>query len=858
MAEVLQIYLPSGEGGAKQGPDDFLVAGNTEDDLVNLATTELREPPRDEEEDLTANVPYRATPGGLIWDKPTQNGATPVPLTNFSARIVADVAEDDGAEVKRHFEIEARSGERSARFNVPAAKFASMNWPTEHLGAVAIVYPGFGTKDHARAAIQLLSEEVDERRIYTHTGWRLVDNRWVYLHGGGAIGPEGMLENIEVRLNGELSRYRLPAPPEGEIRKAAVQSSLRTWEVGPDGLVIPQHAAAFRAAMAQTDFSEHVTGPTGEGKSELASLFGRHFGAGLDARHLISWESTENALEAQTFALKDSLAIVDDFAPNGTSYDVQRWHKKADRFLRAKGNASGRARMAADLSMRTTKPPRALILSTGEDTPRGESLRARMLVLEHGEGDVDWEKLTACQRDAEAGLYAQAMADFISWFATCYEEIHKRLPEEARKLREQLSRSGQHKRTLGIAADLGLGLRYFLTYAEEVGAVSAQEAHELWARGWKAIREAAASQEAHQAVSEPAKRFIELLRSAISSGRAHIGSTDGERPEENAGALGWRKTDSEYDDWRPQGDRIGWVDGEDLYLESAASYRVVQSQAQGGEALAVGERTLRKRLKEKEFLLSTDKKRQTLTVRRTIEGVKDRSVLHLRLSSLFSDKEKPDEPDDGGDKPHGKGDSGAALSSGSSDPLAEPDDKPDASSGSEAVRQVGTHEPDDKNPFSEAENAGDRRVRRVGEEDRAPSEDVGARAEEGPGIIRDLGAYQLVSTREDLNELIRGLREVDTVAVDLETVGLNPATLKVRIISVTTEEGTWLVDCFAVDPSPLLPALTGKTLIFHNAPFDLTILVLMGLDLGRVGEVIDTLVMSRLVENKVSEIKEAV
>ncbi|MDQ3184029.1 MAG: hypothetical protein M3Q62_10940, partial [Actinomycetota bacterium] len=209
MAEVLQIYLPSGEGGAKQGPDDFLVAGNTEDDLVNLATTELREPPRDEEEDLTANVPYRATPGGLIWDKPTQNGATPVPLTNFSARIVADVAEDDGAEVKRHFEIEARSGERSARFNVPAAKFASMNWPTEHLGAVAIVYPGFGTKDHARAAIQLLSEEVDERRIYTHTGWRLVDNRWVYLHGGGAIGPEGMLENIEVRLNGELSRYRL-------------------------------------------------------------------------------------------------------------------------------------------------------------------------------------------------------------------------------------------------------------------------------------------------------------------------------------------------------------------------------------------------------------------------------------------------------------------------------------------------------------------------------------------------------------------------------------------------------------------------------------------------------------------------
>ena len=28
MAEVLQIYLPPAEGGAKQGVDDFLVAGN--------------------------------------------------------------------------------------------------------------------------------------------------------------------------------------------------------------------------------------------------------------------------------------------------------------------------------------------------------------------------------------------------------------------------------------------------------------------------------------------------------------------------------------------------------------------------------------------------------------------------------------------------------------------------------------------------------------------------------------------------------------------------------------------------------------------------------------------------------------
>nr|MDP9479391.1 hypothetical protein [Actinomycetota bacterium] len=350
MAEVKIIYLPPGEGGRKQGADDFFAAGNTVADLLAHATSELRDPPRDEDENPIADVPYRATPGGLVWDKPTQHGVTPTPLTNFNARIVADVAEDDGAEIKRSFKVEASLGERRVRFDVPAAKFASMAWHTEHLGASAIVYPGFSLKDHARAAIQLLCEGIVERTIYTHTGWRQIEGAWVYLHGAGAIGAEGPVEGIDVRLDDALSLYRLPEPPEGEDLRAAIRASLRTWEIAPDGLVIPQHAAAFRTAMGETDHSIHVSGPTGEGKSEVASIFLRHFGAGLDARNLLSWESTENALEAQAFALKNALVVIDDFAPNGTAYDIQRWHKKADRVLRAKGNAAGRSRMGADLT----------------------------------------------------------------------------------------------------------------------------------------------------------------------------------------------------------------------------------------------------------------------------------------------------------------------------------------------------------------------------------------------------------------------------------------------------------------------------------------------------------------------------
>ena len=157
-----------------------------------------------------------------------------------------------------------------------------------------------------------------------------------------------------------------------------------------------------------------------------------------------------------------------------------------------------------------------------------------------------------------------------------------------------------------------------------------------------------------------------------------------------------------------------------------------QSQALGGEALAVSERTLRKRLKGKGFLASVSETPQPLLVRRTLEGVKDRSVLHLHLSSVFSDKEKPDEPDDGDDKPPGKGGLGCTAVVGSPDPLAEPDEKPDASSGYEAVRQVAAHEPDDKNPFSRSgkrrRSSGSLQLERGGPHLRS----LGGRAEEGP------------------------------------------------------------------------------------------------------------------------------
>src|ERR1019366_10511636 len=101
------------------------------------------------------------------------------------------------------------------------------------------------------------------------------------------------------------------------------------------------------------------------------------------------------------------------------------------------GNRSGRGRLDSSARLREPKPPRGLILSTGEEIPRGHSIRARLMLLELSKGAISSSKLQECQRDAESGLYAVAMSAFIRWIAGHYEE---RRSEERRVGKECRSR----------------------------------------------------------------------------------------------------------------------------------------------------------------------------------------------------------------------------------------------------------------------------------------------------------------------------------------------------------------------------------------------------------------------------------
>ena len=89
-------------------------------------------------------------------------------------------------------------------------------------------------------------------------------------------------------------------------------------------------------------------------------------------------------------------------------------------------------------------------------------------------------------------------------------------------------------------------------------------------------------------------------------------------------------------DLRPGGRKIGWIDGDEIYLDPDVSYEVAkQLVTRRGDQFSISAQMLRKQLKARRLLASREEARDVLTIRRTVEGV-NRSVLHFLASTLVS------------------------------------------------------------------------------------------------------------------------------------------------------------------------------------------------------------------------------
>jgi hypothetical protein len=578
------------------------------------------------------------------------------PLANFTARIIGeDVIDDGSSELKHVFRIEGTlyNGRPLSAVAVSSNDFAGMTWVMKSWGCCAIPAAGLGAKDHLRAAIQAVSGDPPRRTIYQHTGWRMIGGKPYYLHAGGGIGAVGLNPDVLVQLDGNLSRYSLPAPPDGETLADGIRAVQALLSMKPARIFFPCMGAVFRASLpARCDTSIFLIGPTGGGKSEIAAIMQRFYGASMDRLNLPgNWSSTANSLEGLAFLAKDALLTIDDFKPGGSKHDIDQWHAKADRVLRAQGNGSGRGRCRPDGTPRPDRPPRGLIQSTGEDVPRGESLQARNMPIAVAKADFQISDLTPHQQVAEQGVYAGVLAAYQKWLASNYATIQERLPDEFAALRNKAMAefTAAHARIPGAVADLCLGLKYFLDFATSVYAIEPWDRETLAQQGWVALLEAARQQARAVEGQDPASRFLRLVTTVLTSGRGHVTSPNAGQPADPE-MWGWKSQcvgtgNYASDRWEPQGKQVGWIDGINLYLDPEASYAEVQRLGdEQGEHLPLTQQQLFRRLKESGRLVSHEKEKTT--TRRSLQG-RERSVLHLPIGALGA--QKPGEPGEQGD-----------------------------------------------------------------------------------------------------------------------------------------------------------------------------------------------------------------
>jgi hypothetical protein len=238
------------------------------------------------------------------------------------------------------------------------------------------------------------------------------------------------------------------------------------------------------------------------------------------------------------------------------------------------------------------------MISTAEQLPEIGSILARLLTVEVRSGDINPERLKV-QQDGRA-RYGEAMAGYLAWLNANWDEPKLRAPAEAEVYSAQLRESGRHQR---VPEGLGLlhsGFVRALRYAEEIGALTSEQADHWRAAGWQVMIALAQKQSQIVTDERPVLRFVTILGELLAQGKLRL------EPLRAAGDPALRiigAADAEL---------IGWYDDSFIYLLPSASYnRVARFARDEGRRFATKEQALRRAMAE-EGLIETEEEHNTM------------------------------------------------------------------------------------------------------------------------------------------------------------------------------------------------------------------------------------------------------
>jgi len=552
---------------------------------------------------------YNATPDRTWLERPHRDDVEEEDLLEGSIRVSAHAYEvaSPAAAPRASYELTAKvRGEPAPRppALIPAAEFRSMSW-------VEDVFPGLvvlemGRREHLRIAIEKLSPAAARAHhyVYRGTGWFLHEGAHVYVHGGGAIGPRGPIEGARAEPLGPNDRvglYTFP-PTAGADRAADLRALARLFEIEPAHVAVPCLGTAFRVVMGGSRLATHIWGLPETGKSRLAAMYWRLFGASMHFKNPpASWYDSAASLLSKLGRIGEALLPIEDMQPDTDPDTVAMVY-------RALFNNSPPGRNRRDGRERDAGSLRGAILSTGERSIRGPSLPSRVgaLWLDRRATDFDATGLEAL---AASGQLARGMAHFVEDYAPRYAPNLARLPalERDNAARWEL---GLGDRDAEVFNPLALGVEALLRLLRAAEVVTADELEAHRRKAAEALRVAAQGNRDAVQQQHPGVVALEALGAAIrscSNDGAHVGASRivgkrrAPRPPPHCERWGWARRG----DHEPQamGARVGvrlWEDPSRVVLDLGVALMVAKKWAPrvtGGELPAGTVRELREHIR---------------------------------------------------------------------------------------------------------------------------------------------------------------------------------------------------------------------------------------------------------------------
>lgn len=394
------------------------------------------------------------------------------------------------------------------------------NWISGKLGIKYCLKATFGAYDYLKNYMAEQFKLIEEKIEYIHIGWRKISNKFVYLHGGGAIGSN--LQGIKgdstkvIKILSNKSRQEV-------LREALYMINISDKYSKTLPLLLYSHLSVMKEVFVKAGVEPHfilwIYGLTGSMKTSVAKVFFNIFNR--DKEYLTAtFKDTKTAIEIKSTEYKDSVLVVDDYHPTTSTYEKREMQSLASNILRIYGDGIAKSRSNKSLEKAKEFPPRGMCVITGEDIIGGESSVARFIGIEVASGDYKTEELSYHQRNPL--LFSTHIYYFIEWVSNNFEIIINHIKNYFQIYRNEISNLYRHKRLCDSYAILILTKDILVEYCRSIIDINQEEIMRVLDYSKEIIQDVIKFHENSTTKEDPAILYLIAIQELLISKRCRV------------------------------------------------------------------------------------------------------------------------------------------------------------------------------------------------------------------------------------------------------------------------------------------------------------------------------------------------